>query len=245
MILRTPSSASFGSPNWLIALSWDSAQQFSQAVITGIEQRERERVVDALQGLSGLDDPTHFLIILLQQFIECDYEGIKKHGVIFEGIERWMQAFSVQSSTSDTTDGILGMITKSVNKSSSVLSFHEMRLESCSRSLTYIAAIQKRLDSAKEGSPNDQPKPSADLMAHSQNDIESLLLEVRMYQKIADSALSVVSQRRLAFHFSSLELTYTSSRCQIFLCIKTIIRTRSSPKLVSHKQQLQKKTAQP
>jgi hypothetical protein len=214
LILRSPSSAATSSANWLVALSWDRAQRYGQVIIVGIEDKEREKMLGALrESLFCLADPLHFLIIILRQIMESDYEGIKKHGVGFKDIERWMQKFSVQSSTSDTTDAILGMITKSVNTSSSVLSFHEMRLESCSRALKYIAAIQKHFDSAKGAqSIRTEPKTSTEIISHMQNDIEFLLLEVNMYQKVADRVLAVVSQDPFGVMPKLPELTSTSSK---------------------------------
>jgi hypothetical protein len=215
LILCSPSSTTTSSANWLVALSWDRAQRYGQVIIVGIEHEEQEKMLGALQeSLFCLADPLHFLLVILQQIMESDYEGIKKHGIIFEGIERWMQTFSVQSSTCDTTDGILGMITRSVNRGSSVLSFHEMRLESCSRALKYMATIQKHFDSAKgaQSRIRTESEASIDIISHMQNDIEFLLLEANMYQKAVDRVLAVVSRDPFGVIPKLPELTSTSSK---------------------------------
>jgi hypothetical protein len=212
LIYRSPVSVTVSSTNWLVALSWDRAQRYGQVVIIGTEDDEREKMLGALQDtLFNLTNPFNFLIVILRQTIEGDYEGIKRHGIVFKGIEDWMQTFSVQSSVSETTESIMGMITRSVNRSSSGLSFHEMRLESCSRSLNYIATIRQHFDVSDKVQSDIQipSRGSWDIIAHSQNDIEHLLLEVHLYQKIADSALAVVGRIRSS---KNTLLTFTPSK---------------------------------
>lgn len=193
LIYRSPVSVTTSATNWLVALSWDRAQRHTQVVIIGIEENERQTLLSALNTVY-LVHPLDFLVVILRHTIESDYEGIKIHGMVFKGIENWMQTYSVQSSTSETTDSVMGMITRSVNRSSSGLSFHDMRLESCSRSLSYIATILQNPDTSDKAQlgMQDRYRSSQDLITHSKNDIELLLLEVRLYQKIADSALAVV-----------------------------------------------------
>jgi hypothetical protein len=201
LIFRSPPSFSNQSEDWTITVSWNPRVSYGQVVLTGLDLADEEILIRALRSRLGtLTNPLQVLLILIDTMIDSDSSGVRKHGVVFQGIEEFMNNFSVEGQQMESTEGTLKLITSKVNTSSSGLAFHEMRLQSYLKTLEYMSEIIEHFEAVEgnavnAGSAASAGKNTSDAAKYikaTQIQIANLLLQVQLYQRMAESGLEVV-----------------------------------------------------
>lgn len=201
-VMRTPLS---NSENWTMALTYDDVSRTTFAIVHGFQKEELGRLLLEMDEFKT--SSIHPLLLpglLCRMLIVADSKEVKRLGTDLFGVENktiwhghWKLGKDEGLSQSQDAEQEFENLTRTLNRITARLAFHEMRLNANFVLISNLRSLMvKSLERWCKGMRSEERQvltSSLDqLLSNLQAERESLLLEITCNQKIADGQLQIV-----------------------------------------------------